>query len=147
MRYQIEKFEDFYKDGIDLFNLHWEEIARNKEEIKLNPDFESYIQLDELGRLLVTTVRDGDELVGYIINFIAPHLHYKDWLMSDNDILFIHPQYRKKGVFSSLLKFTIDCLKERGVGVIHIHMKTKHDFGPLLEKFGFIEIERNFELR
>ena len=146
--YQVEKFDpSFVEAAAYLFDEHWKEIARHKDQIKLNPDYDSYYALQELDRIVLTTVRDGDKIVGYMINIVMPHLHYKDHIMADNDILYIYKPYRGRHVFNKLLKYTEKALSEVGAVTMYVHMKTAHDFGPLLEREGFKCIEKNFEKR
>lgn len=143
--YQKERLPDIKDELAPLLSLHWEEIARHRDEIKLNVDWATYLELDALGILHITTARCDGRLIGYVINFVTPHLHYRDWVMANNDILFVHPDYRKGRVFLKLLNYTEQLLADRGVKNLYIHMKTAHDFSPILERLGYTEIERNFE--
>lgn len=142
---QLESFVDAYDEFLPLLELHWSEIARDKENIKLNVDVDGYRRLEELGILHVATARDEGCLIGYMISFVSPNLHYKDWLMANNDVLFIHPDHRGNGTFVRLLRFVEQDLRNMGVVNLYIHMKLAHDFGALLEKFGYYEIERVHE--
>ena len=144
MKYQVEKWEDFYKDAIPLFEAHWKELENDRDGIVLNIDHERYKALDDNGFLLITTARD-EELIGYIVNVVSENLHCKE-LMSENDSLYVKPEYRSQGIFSELLDFTIKTLKEMNVSKMHIHTKVWQNFGGLLEKNNFVEIERNYEL-
>lgn len=145
MKFQLEKFVAIMDEGRPLFSEHWKEIARNRELINLDPDWDRYIQMDEAGLLQVATVRDEDALIGYSIDIITPHMHYKNDLFAMNDVLYVRPEYRGKGAGVRLIKYSMEKMKERGVSVVHMHMKLSNDFGPLMERLGYNEIERIYE--
>lgn len=143
--YQVEPFSKMYHEGMALFDEHWDEIARHKEHIKLNPDYDKYISLERMGVVHVVTARNDGCLIGYAINFVAPNMHYQDWLYSVNDIIYISIDYRKTGAGYRLLRFMEKELKKIGVTNIHLSMKLAHDFGPLMESLGYTAIERLYE--
>ena len=142
---QEESFSNAKEDFKPLLDLHWNEIARHKDDIKLNVDYESYRTLEELGLLHCVTARDEGKLIGYVISMVSRSLHYSDHLFANNDVLFIHPDYRGGSTFVKMLKFTERKLKQAGIKNFYIHMKLDYDFSALLERYGFTEIERNFE--
>ena len=125
------------KDREKLLNAHWEEVALNKDKIKLNPDYDRYYELEELGILKIFTVRDSGSLVGYFACFVMPHLHYKDHYFATNDVIYISPEHRRGFTALKLIKFAEKCLKEDGVSVIQINTKAHKSFSPLLERMGY----------
>ena len=125
-----------------ILHLHYEEVAENKDKISLNPDYDKYLAMDAAGILHTVLARDGEKIIGYFICFVTPHIHYKDHLFASNDILFIHPDYRKGRAGIGLFKFAEQDLKAKGVSVLIIHMKVKHPFDPLCIKLGYTNIER-----
>jgi|TARA_R110000851_G_scaffold146318_1_gene285989 GNAT superfamily N-acetyltransferase len=137
--------EDFYKvkEEVDeLFYKHWEEIALNKDKIKLNPDWSFYEALYTSGNLGVYTVRKDEQLVGYFIVVARPHPHYKDHLFAVNDIIYIDPKYRKGLVGFKLIKFVEQDLKKMGVSVLAVNTKVHKPFDAVLERLGFENTER-----
>lgn len=143
--FQEESFSRARKDFEPLLDLHWNEIARHQDEIKLNVNYEGYKALEDAKLLHCVTARDDGKLVGYVISMLSLSLHYKDHLFAVNDVLFIHPDYRKGGTFVRMLKFTERKLQQANVKNFYIHMKLAYDFSALLERYGYTEIERNFE--
>jgi GNAT superfamily N-acetyltransferase len=120
-----------------LLELHWQEIAVNKDKIKLNPDWEAYEELEQSGSLKIFTARDKGNLVGYFVVIVSRSLHYKDHLFATNDIVFLHPEYRKGLTAIKLFKFAEKCLKEDGVSLMIINSKTHKPFNTLLERYGY----------
>ena len=125
------------KDREKLLNAHWEEVALNKDKIKLNPDYDRYYELEELGILKIFTVRDSGSLVGYFACFVMPHLHYKDHYFATNDVIYISPEHRRGFTALKLIKFAEGCLKEDGVSVLVVNTKSHKPFHKLMEFLKF----------
>ena len=61
-----------------LFEEHYEEIARNKQVMKLKPDEETYRKMESARQIFILSARQHDVLIGYSVNFVTNHLHYAD---------------------------------------------------------------------
>ena len=134
---------DTVKDEVDeLFYKHWDDVALNKDKIKLNPDWDFYDILNKAGYLLAYTVRVGAKLVGYLIVVTKKHPHYKDHTFAASDIVFIDKDYRKGLVGYNLIKFATADLKGKGVSVFLVGTKVHKPFDPILNRLGFNLIER-----
>ena len=131
------------KDDIqELLKLHWQEIALNKEKIKLNPDWDAYEELERRGALKISTSRKNGELIGYLDVLCSKNLHYKDHVFASNDVIYLHPDHRKGFTGIKLIKFAERCLKEDGVSVLAINTKVHRPFDKVLEFLGFNLTER-----
>jgi len=142
LKYQQEFLEKFESEAKHLLELHWEEIALNKDHIKLNPDWEAYYELEAQGKLKVFTARDGLNLVGYFVVVVSSHLHYKDHIFAANDVIYLHKDYRKSFAGVSLVKFAERCLKDDGVSVLTINTKVHQPFDKMLDRLEFENTER-----
>jgi len=140
--YQQEFLCSCEKEAQELIRLHWEEIATNKETIKLNPDWDLYYALEDRGNLNIYTAREDGRLVGYFVVIVGSNLHYKDHMFAENDILYLHPNYRQGWTGIRLLKFAEKALKEEGVSVIKINTKVHKPFDPLMEWLDYSLTER-----
>ena len=85
-----------YKDDDWLANLpqlkqiigeHYEELSVTKE-YPLDPAWDKYENLWNQKALKFVTVKDDGKLIGYIIYFITPHLHYQTCITATEDIYF-----------------------------------------------------------
>lgn len=141
MEYKAEFIKDVLEEIKPLLNEHWKEVAWYQDDIKLNPDYDKYIAMQEASNLLFVTARDEGRLVGYNINFLQYHPHYSDHIYAVNDIVFIHPEYRHSMVARELLTGTEEILKHLGVSVVTLHMKPDHTFKSLAEHCGFKQQE------
>lgn len=136
------KFGDVIDEARPLLERHWNEIARNKDLISLDPDYERYAMLDEAGKLCVCIARENGTLVGYACYIVDYHLHYKSTLWAVSDIFWLAPECRKAGVGMRLFKFVESVLHDRGVIVMHTTFKVAHPAaGRLLEAMGHATIE------
>jgi GNAT superfamily N-acetyltransferase len=115
-----------------LIEMHWDEIALNQEKIKLNPDWEAYHNLEVQDKLKIFTAREDGLLVGYFVVIVATNIHYKDHLFASNDIIYLHPDYRKGMTGVKLIKFAEKCLSEDGVSVMTINTKIHKPFDLIL---------------
>ena len=140
--YQQEFLDTCEKDCQELIRLHWEEIALNKELIKLNPDWDAYHTLENSDKLKIFTARVKEELVGYFVVITGSNLHYKDHVFAVNDILYLSKEHRKGRTGLKLIKFAEKCLKKDGVSVLSINTKVHKPFDNLMEYMGFNLIER-----
>ena len=140
--YQQEFLFGVLTDIKPLLGKHWEEIALNKDKIKLNPDWEAYHNLEADNKLRIFTARDNGKLVGYFVVIVSKHIHYRDHLFAGNDIIFVDQEYRKSGLGASLINFSEKCLKDDGVSVLTINTKVHSPFDRLMDFLKFTKVER-----
>jgi GNAT superfamily N-acetyltransferase len=139
--YQQEFLINIQKELELLLTDHWEDVAVNKDVIKLNPDWDAYHNLEDSGALKIFTVRVDEKLVGYFVVILRNHIHYKDHLYAFNDALFLKHEYRKGLTGAKLMKFAEKCLKEDGVSVLVVNTKRHKPFDGLLEWLGYSHVE------
>jgi len=142
--YVVETLGECLDEMKPLLEKHWEEIALHKDKIELNPDYDKYQEMEDAGTLHIVTARIGGRLVGYFISFIMLHPHYKDHSFAVNDILFVDMSYRRTTVGVGMFKYAENKLKEMGVSVIMVSMKTHAPFDQLCESLGYDNVERNY---
>jgi hypothetical protein len=136
--YQVEKIKQIKDELHSLLRLHYEEIALDRDHIPLDPDWERYEALCDRGNLFVATARNEEQqLIGYSIFFVLNHLHYKSTLVASNDVLYLHPDYRKGTTGIKLIKISESELKRMGVTKICWHIKFHKDFRNILYRMGY----------
>lgn len=134
MLFGCETYEDVIEEIKPLLEEHYEEIAKHKD-IPLAPDWSAYRKLEEIGMLKIFTCRKDDNLIGYGIYFVKPHLHYSTCLVAYQDILFISKGYRGAGF--RFINWCDEQLKAIGAQMTIQHVKATHNFGPMLERQGY----------
>lgn len=125
-----------------MLDKHWELVALNQGEIKLNPNWKEYANLDSAGILRIFTARDDGKLVGYFVLIISESIHYKDHLFANNDVIFVLPDSRAGATGYKLIKFAEEYCRKAGVSLMMINTKVHIPFDSLMITMGFDLIER-----
>jgi len=142
--FQRESFKDLEEEIIPLWEQHYDEIASNKDVIKLDPNLGGYRAFDECGGLIILTLRDNGKLVGYSFFVLQMSLHYQTVIMAANDLFYVLPEYRGKMLGSKLMREAEKILKDLGVHQILMRTKSYANFGVLLERNGYEETEVHY---
>ena len=142
LTFQHETYEQVIDDIKPLLTKHWQEIARNKDKIPLNPDYSVYTALGRGKHLRIYTARLNGVLVGYAIYFVRQHPHYQNSIWAVSDIFWLDGNVRGLGLGRGLFQFTEESLRAEGVAVMHTTYKVEHPAaGNLLESMGHELIE------
>lgn len=145
IQFAKESIKDCYEESLPLLKEHWEEIAHFKD-IPLEPDLENYLLAENNGMVRVFTARDEEKkLVGYAVYFVRKNMHYKSSLQAVQDILFITKS--KRGMGGRFILWCDEQLKNEGVQATYHHVKQAHNFGPLLERFGYQMVDLIYSRR
>jgi hypothetical protein len=126
-------------EGMDLLAQHWEEVAIQRDEQILDPDWPAYEALERLGRLWVLTARDQGRLVGYIVMLLTNAMHYRTLSMATDDSHFLHPDYRRGLTGYRMLMMTEKAMAARGIRKCVLRTKFLLDHGKLFERLGFVK--------
>ena len=140
--YAVEDWFAVKDEMAHLWPLHWAEVAMNRDQIALDPDFDTYAAFANAGMLHIVVARKDGEVIGYHFSVVRPHLHYRQSLSAFTDIYFIAPAYRVGRVPLRLFEFVEKTLRDKGVQKMFTGTKLSLDAGPLFEKMGWAETER-----
>lgn len=143
---QLESFTEVLPELKPLLPTHWEELALNKDKVKLDPQYNIYLARDAAGEVMFVTLRELGQLVGYFIGFVAPGLHYKTCLTLHGDIFYVWPANRGGGGGFVLFNFVKAEAKRRGVQRVFAGTKMHKDCAWMFERMGWDECERTFTL-
>jgi GNAT superfamily N-acetyltransferase len=127
---------EFVGEMEKLFLLHYEELCVTKD-FPLAPDYDAYRRLANAGMLRCITVRADEEVIGYAIFIVQPHLHYMTCKTAFEDIYYIRPDFRKGRVGIKLFKYAEEVLKRIGVNRVIMHTKIHMDNSKLFEYLGY----------
>jgi len=135
--YSVEDPETFIGEMRDLLPLHYDELCVTKD-FPLAPDYEAYGRLYNSDMLRCITAREGEELVGYAIFIVQPHLHYMTCKTAFEDIYFLRKDHRLGRTGIRLFQFAEEALKHNdGVHRIIMHTKVHLDNSKLFEYLGY----------
>jgi GNAT superfamily N-acetyltransferase len=130
--------DKFLDEAADVLLEHWDELALNKEHVKLAPDRKKYKQLQELGIINNIVIYDGKTVVGYSVLIVQPNLHYSENVFAHVDIIYVSKEYRQSSIGARLLLATEQLAKDLKASVITHHAKP---YVPMiikpLEKLGY----------
>jgi GNAT superfamily N-acetyltransferase len=133
--FKKERAQDCFEEARPLLEEHWLEIAHYKDII-LDPDYEAYKASEDAGFVRCYTSRDeSGKLVGYALYFVRTNPHYRTSIQASQDILFVSKNHR--GMGGRFIKWCDEQLRSEGVQVVYHHIKQAHNFGPMLERFGY----------
>ncbi len=144
IEYREERLTDIAPEMNELVLLDWQEMEGEGEEPC--PNWALYNELEKKEVLHTTTVRSNGDLVGYCINILHYHLHYKKKYISSTDAFFLHKDHRKGLIGYKLLKKSFNLAKQRGVNCCLITVKLSQDYPMLLKRLGFKPMEKIYSM-
>ena len=139
--YQQEPLYKIIPEVSELLFLDWSEVGR----FPLDPDWELYQILEDNDALKVFTARSDGKLVGYFSVVISPNPHSRGKFIVANDVIFLHPDYRKGFFAAKLFKFVEKCLQDDGYEHLQITYTERFDISSLLSRLGYTKVETKFE--
>lgn len=140
--YMVEPWSSVWPELQPLWNAHWEQVALNRDKIKLNVDMEAYAKYEAEGALHVMVVRNDGKVIGYHLSIIRTHLHYKDSLNAFTDVYYLDKEFQGTTVGVKMFKEVEKTLKARGVEKMFTGTKISLDRGKIFDYLGWTETER-----
>jgi predicted acetyltransferase len=141
--YEDTDFFKFLPEMQKLYPLHYDELSVTKE-VPLEPDYDAYRRMADAGMLRCIICRVDEEVIGYIIFIIQPHLHYKSCMSAFEDVYFIKKEYRKGRVGIKLFQYAEKVLKHIGVKRVSMHTKVHADNSRLFEYLNYKWTDKTF---
>lgn len=139
IQYQQEAFEDLWPDMTFHLQNHWKEVGSFKEH-KIDVDYDLFVMMQNAGRLLCCSAREDGKLVGYVVDFIQYHVHYKNVKIANNDAYYIVPEYRAK-CGRGLIKFIEKLEKKMEVYSRITRSKSSNNAARFYELMGYDQAE------
>ena len=141
---QVEDFPLFLEEVKPILPLHYAELALHQDKVPLSPQYDEYLKRDAAGMILLVTLREAGELIGYFVGFVAPGLHYSTCLTLHLDIFYVHPDHRGSGGGIVLFKAVEREAKRRGVQRLFTGSKMHKDASWLFERLGYELVETTY---
>jgi hypothetical protein len=121
---------------IEMTVLHWNEIAKDKEVMRLNVDRDHYLNGEKNGSVFCVAAKDESKLAGYFIVFMYTHPHYQHVYCAQSDIYYLLPEYRSGLNGFYLLQAGLEFAKRRGASYAFVSTKVGHDHPELMKNLG-----------
>lgn len=142
----VEPFMARVEELKKLLDAHYRELALNQDKVPLAPQWHVYDARERMGQLVFVTLREAGEMIGYLICFVAPGLHYETCLTATMDILFVRPDKRDALARGALL--LVDTmereLRQRGVQRWFMGTKLHRDIGAIFRRRRFEPVEMTY---
>ena len=119
-----------------LAALHRAELATAAHWERLAPNWDAYHLLEQSGALLGLVAYLGDEIVGYSVSFVGPHLHFSGMRYAQNDALFVKPEHRHGKLGLRLMRETELLARARGARMMMWHAKPETTLEKILPRLG-----------
>lgn len=123
--------------GEALFQAHYDEIALNKDVMRLDPDWQRYERMEACGILLCLAAWADCKMVGYSVTAVLPHPHYKQLRVAQNDVLFVAASCRSGPTGRDLIAATEAAAKGVNAGIIMWHAKPGTALEHVLPRIGY----------
>ena len=137
--FACEKLEIVLPEIKELLQNHYEELTLNKGRVILKPVWERYFSMESAGKFFALIARDDGKAVGYSGFILEKHLHYEDILVANNDVLFLHKDFRLGTLGIKLLKYSEEYMRTLGADKVTWHVKMSNDFRPILYRMGYAD--------
>lgn len=107
-----------------------------ERDFVIEPYLERYLQLTDMGSLVVFAVRDAGRLVGYLEGFTYRALHHQSIIGGMCDSMYLEPEYRAYAAVA-VAKFVAE-MTSRGVQILGWPTTPEGDIYKLLKAQGFV---------
>jgi GNAT superfamily N-acetyltransferase len=142
--YQVENWFDALPEMEQLWPLHWQEIASDRDKVPLEPNYREYAALANLGVTHVVVARHEGRMIGYHVTMVKGHIHYASMLSGFVDMYFMHPDFRRGFAGIGLFRAAEDTLRARGVRKIFTATKVTKDMSIIFRRLGYTHAENLF---
>lgn len=141
----MEPVDAIYHEMDELLHDYFARTIASEGVPELRMNWTVYMQLNNAGNLLCFTARDeNDELLGFVMYHIYPHLHHMGMLCAACDIVAVHVDERGNGVGAQLMEYAEPLLRNRGVQLVTHQFRTCYKVEPLFIKQGYKLFEQTY---
>lgn len=124
-----------------LLEENFNESGQWFQDIVFDPDYDSYLEMEKIGRLKVFSLRYGGKLVGYSAYFLLPHRHSKRAKLAVNDMIYVVPEYRNGPIIRKCLSVVEKVMEHLGASVLCYSVPVGKSFKELLNRMGYVDVE------
>lgn len=144
-KFRAEKITSMLEEAKPLVHEHFKEVMAGIETT-CEPNYDQYIQLEELGITRSYSARTEDGiLIGYAVFLLQPSLFSKNISQALQILLFVAKNHRGLGYF--FIKYCDGVLKHEGINMVQHQIPVKRDCGPMLEAMGYEKIQSVYSKR
>jgi GNAT superfamily N-acetyltransferase len=141
---KVERVQETYKELDELVHDYYASTVAAEDMPPLDFNWSVYCALEHAGMLKLYTARNKDDLVGFVLYHVYPHLHHRTYMTAACDTLAVKPEQRGKGIGRALMEYAEPQLKKCDVKSITHQFRTCYTAKPLFPKLGYKLIEYGY---
>jgi GNAT superfamily N-acetyltransferase len=124
-----------------LVSKYWSESDERRDSFEDEIDLDSYLNLNELGFLVLYVARDeAEEFVGFLPVIESPCLHTgKEKAIAE--MVYVNPTHRGQGIAKKLIQYAEKELKDNGSSILYFTLKTEFPHNGLVQSLGYTHVE------
>lgn len=127
-----------------IIQEHWDEVDQRNTVQTLSPRWELYKDLEDAGYYFALVAKKDDQYISYVSNYVQPSMHVSNSIQLISESLFVLPEYRDKGVGSSILQSAKNVGKAMGADYWVLNLKSFQSHDNLIEGLGLKHNENVF---
>ena len=109
-------------------------------------DYTRYLAAEMQGKLIMSTARREDTLIGYLAMFVIPDAHASAGKMAESAFYYTTPHPMRGLVLRGMIRCAVRHLLDNGVKYIRFRHRLKQTARPILEHVGFVLDELSYSL-
>ncbi|MBE3094634.1 MAG: GNAT family N-acetyltransferase, partial [Actinobacteria bacterium] len=136
----IKYNKNFKEDMINFLGLHWKSL-QNQESIR--ELFEWKYEKNPYGKFPVNYLAaDGKKIVGHVGFYLQKYkLRNHTYTFAIAADAHVHPEYRRRGIFSDIINYSTGDILKRGDIDLIIHVTYNNKSAPCVMKSGYYAID------
>lgn len=135
--FHVQRYIDALPELKELHHLHWLETEKHRHNLPFNMNYEDYLRADRAGGIVLFTIRKEGRLVGQSTMRLHFSTHTQT-LVSDEDTLFLHSDYRGGSTIFKFIAYMDDVLTGMGVKEVRVSSKIINSADKLMMRCGFV---------
>lgn len=139
-----ERLEAALEEVQELWQMHFQETEGYRHELGYNPDVEAFLKYDRGGMFRLYTIRNEEHRLMGQIGFVVYKSRHTQTTTAGEDFWYVRKEARGKGAASRLLGFALGKLSAEGVQQVTVSDKQPVNLEPLLKKFGFAFVSKQY---
>jgi GNAT superfamily N-acetyltransferase len=145
MEVWLENLQECYHDLDKLLQDYFAKTIAKDGLPPLRMNWPVYITLNKRRDPLLFVARGmDDQMLGFIMYHVHPHLHHIGVINAACDILAVKVDMRGSGIARKMMKEAEPVLRNAGVRFITHQFRTCYDVEPLFPKLGYKLIEQGY---
>jgi len=142
----VEKFSECLLEGRTLAAAHWKEFGNRQDIRDFDMDYNKYLAAELQGKLMMSTARRGDMMVGYLAMFVIQDTHASAGKMAESAFFYTSPHPMRGIILRGMIRCAVRYLLDNGVNYIRFRHRLKQTARPILENLGFVMDELSYSL-